>query len=67
MKSYSGVEVLLLAFLTSTLVSEWSASRPNRSTPGVKAPGVLQLGWIGSRGGLDAVVKRNPMSAPAVN
>jgi hypothetical protein len=50
MKTHWGAEVQLHVFLTSELDGgEWSASRPDRFTPG----------WVGVRTGLDAVAKRN--------
>jgi hypothetical protein len=54
------VEVQLHAFLTSALDGgEWSTSRPDRFTPGERAPGTHWIGgWVGSRAVLDAVVKR---------
>jgi hypothetical protein len=41
---------------------EWSASIPGRLTPGERAPETYWIGgWVGSRAGLSAVVKRgNP-------
>jgi hypothetical protein len=46
--------------LTSVLDGgEWSVSQPGRFTPREKAPGTHWIGgWVGSRAGLDAVVKR---------
>jgi hypothetical protein len=60
MKTYGGVEVYSTNFLTSALDGgEWSASRPCRFTPRERAPGIHWIGgWMGPRGGLDAVVKR---------
>jgi hypothetical protein len=58
MKAYWGVKELH-AFLGSALDGgEWSA-RPGRFTPRETALGNRWLGgWVGSRAGLDAVVKR---------
>jgi hypothetical protein len=43
---------------------EWSASRPGRFTPGVRAPTTPWVGgWVVPRAGLDAVTKKFP--APA--
>jgi hypothetical protein len=60
MKVYSGADVQPHAFLTSALGGgEWSASHPGRFTPREIAPGTYWIGsWVGSRDGLDAVVKR---------
>jgi hypothetical protein len=58
------VEVQLHVFLTSTLDGgEWSASRPGRFTPGVRAPGTHLIGGCEDpRASLDAVAKRkNPI------
>jgi hypothetical protein len=40
-------------FLTSAVVGEWSASRPDRFTPGTHWIG----GWVDPRAGLDDVEK----------
>jgi hypothetical protein len=55
MKTQEGVDVLTHIFLTSALVGgEWSASRPDRFTPGERAPGTHWIGsWVGPRAGLD--------------
>jgi len=46
-------------FNLGTIFCEWSASRPGRVTPGERTPGSRWIGgWVGSRAGLDAVVKR---------
>jgi len=51
MKTYVGVGVLLYPFLTSALDGgEWSYSCPGHITPG-------ERGFVGPRGGLDAVGK----------
>jgi hypothetical protein len=57
MKAYWGVEVCLYEFLTKALdEGEWSASRPGHFiSSSERAPGTH---WVGSRAGLDAVVKR---------
>jgi hypothetical protein len=51
----------ITSFLTSELdEGEWSASRPGRFIPRERAPGIRWIGgWVGTRAGLDAVVKRN--------
>jgi hypothetical protein len=48
-------------FLTSALVGgEWSVSRPDRFTPGERAPSTHCIqGWVDPRAGLDDVEKRN--------
>jgi hypothetical protein len=58
------MEVYVHLFLTSALDGgEPSASRPDRFTPRVKAPGTHWTGgWVGSRVVLDAVVKRKTRS-----
>jgi hypothetical protein len=39
---------------SSTLVCEWSASRPGPFTPKERAPGTHRMrGWVGRRAGLD--------------
>jgi hypothetical protein len=60
MKAYWGVEVYPHAFFTLALDGgEWSASRFGRFTSRERAPGTHWIGsWVGSRAGLDAVVKR---------
>jgi hypothetical protein len=60
MKTYWGVELWPHTFLTSALDgSEWSASRPDRFTPGERDPGTNRIGcWVGPRAGLFTVVKR---------
>jgi hypothetical protein len=60
MKTYGGVDVWIHVFLTSALVrGAWSASRPDRFTPGEGAPCTHCIeGWVGPRVGLDAVEKR---------
>jgi hypothetical protein len=68
MKTYGGVEVQLNAFLTKVLDGgEWSASRPRHFTPGKRAPVFYWMGgWMGSKAGLDAVVKTKfPFLTPA--
>jgi hypothetical protein len=48
MKTYGGVDVYILIFLTSALVGgEWSASRPGRFTPREGALGTHWIrGWV---------------------
>jgi hypothetical protein len=64
MKTYWGVEVQLLAFLTSKLdEDEWSASRTGRFTPRERVPDTHWIGdWMGPRAVLYAVVKRKTYS-----
>jgi hypothetical protein len=59
MKAYGGVYVQTHVFLTSALVrGEWSASRPDRFTPGERAPGTHWIGgWVDPRAGLDDMQK----------
>jgi hypothetical protein len=54
--------------LTSALVGgEWSASRPNRFTPGERALGTHWIdGWVGPRAGLDDVEKRKFLALPGL-
>jgi hypothetical protein len=60
MKTYGWMEVYLHAFLTSALDGgELSASSYGSFTPGERVPNTHCIGsWVGSRAGLDAVVKR---------
>jgi hypothetical protein len=45
----------------------WSASRPDRFTPGEIAPSTDWIGgWVGSRAGLDAVEKRKTLPLPRI-
>jgi hypothetical protein len=55
-----GVGYSSMDFLTSALDGgEWSASHFGRFTPSERAPGSHWIGgWVGSRTGLDALVKR---------
>jgi hypothetical protein len=59
MKAYGGMDIYTHVFLTSAQVGgEWSASRPSRFTPGIRAPGTHWIGdWVGPRAGLDDVEK----------
>jgi hypothetical protein len=44
-----------------------SASRSDRFTPGLKAPGTHWIGgWVGPRTSLDVVVKRNILPLPGI-
>jgi hypothetical protein len=56
-------------FLTSALDGgEWSVSRTGRFTPGERARGTHWIGgWMGPRGGLDAVEKRKILSCRVYN
>jgi hypothetical protein len=47
-------------FLTSVLVGgEWSASRPDRFTPGERSPGTHWIGvWVDHSASLDDMEKR---------
>jgi hypothetical protein len=60
MKAYGGLDVQIHIFLTSAIVGgEWSASSPDRFTPGEKAPSTNRIGdWVGPTAGLDDVEKR---------
>jgi hypothetical protein len=47
-------------FGLGTSGGEWSASRPGHFTPRERDPGTHWIGdWVGTRDGLDVVVKRN--------
>jgi hypothetical protein len=58
MKTCSGVDIYIHAFLTSALdEGEWLASSPGRFTRRERVPGTHWIrGWVGP--GLDAAVKR---------
>jgi hypothetical protein len=60
MKTYWGVEVWFHTSLTSALDGgEWSASRYGRFTPRERDPCTHRVGgWMGSRAGLDAVMRK---------
>jgi hypothetical protein len=66
MKAYGEVDIYIHIFLTSALVAgEWSASCPDRFTPGERAPGTYWIGgWVGPRAGLDDVKKRKFLTLP---
>jgi hypothetical protein len=68
MKAYGGVDVQSHILLTSALVGgEWSTSRPCHFTPGETSPGTHWIGgWVGRRGGLDDVEKRNFLTLPGL-
>jgi hypothetical protein len=54
-------------FLTSVLVGgEWSASRPDRFTPGEKTGTHWIEGWVGPRAGLDNVEQRQFLLLPGL-
>jgi hypothetical protein len=57
MKAYGGVDVYIHILLISELPGgECSASRPNRFTPGERAPGIHWIGgWVDPRAGLDDI------------
>jgi hypothetical protein len=61
MKAYWGSGGIAPGILASELDGgEWSASRPCRFTPRKRAPGTRWIGgWVGTRAGLEEVVKRN--------
>jgi hypothetical protein len=65
MKVYGGVDVYIHIFLTSTLVGgEWSASRPDRFTPGERACGTHCIGgWVGPRADVE---KRKLLTLPGL-
>jgi hypothetical protein len=51
-------------FMTKALGGEWSASLSGRFTPGERTPGTHRIGWVGPKGGLDAVgEEKNPVPA----
>jgi hypothetical protein len=60
MKTYKGAGVLLHSFLTSAINGgEQLVSRPDRVSPGEKAPNSHWIGsWVTPRDGLDAMAKR---------
>jgi hypothetical protein len=65
MKAYGGMHHV---FLISALVGrEWSASRPDRFTPGGKVPGTHWIGdWVSLRTGLNYVEKRKFLTLPGL-
>jgi hypothetical protein len=65
MKMYWGVEVKLQAFQALALEwGEWSASHPSHFTHKERTYGTNWIGgWVGSRAGLDVVVKRKILSS----
>jgi hypothetical protein len=68
MKAYGGEDVYIHIFLTSALVGdEWSASRPDRFTPGERAPGTQWIGgWMGPRADMDDVENRKFLTLPGL-
>jgi hypothetical protein len=62
------VDVYIHIFLTSVLAGgEWSASRPDRITPGERTYGTHWIGgWVGPRAGLDDVEKRKFLILPGL-
>jgi hypothetical protein len=54
MKAYGGLDVKIHIFLTLAAAGdEWSASRPDRFTPGERAPSARWIGcWVDTIGGL---------------
>jgi hypothetical protein len=60
MTAYWGVEVKLHSlFYLGGIGSEWSASRPGRSTPRERVPGTHWIGgWVGPRIFLETVSNR---------
>jgi hypothetical protein len=60
MKAYGGMDIWIHVFLISALVGgEWSASRPDRFTPGERAHVIHCVGgWVGLRTGLDDMERR---------
>jgi hypothetical protein len=62
------MDVYINVFLTSALVGViWSASRPGRFTPGLRAPGAHWIGGcMGPRTGLDNVEKRKILTLPGL-
>jgi hypothetical protein len=59
-KAYGGVDIWVHVFFISALVGDnWSASLPDRFTPGERASGILRIGgWVGPGTGLDYMKKR---------
>jgi hypothetical protein len=53
---------------TSALAGgEWSASLPDRFTPGERAPGTHWIGgWVGTRNGLNDMEKRKFLNLPGL-
>jgi hypothetical protein len=60
MQVYEGDHVEIHISLTLVLVAgEWSVSRPDRFTPGERAPSTHSTGgWVGPRAGLDNMQNR---------
>jgi hypothetical protein len=68
MKTYTGVDVEIHVFFTSTLFrSEWSASRPGRFTPGERASIIHFIrSWVGPKAGVGDVEKRQFFTIPGL-
>jgi hypothetical protein len=68
MKAYGGVDVQTHIFFISALAGgEWSASRPDRFTPGKRAPSTHWIGgWVDPRAGLDDLEKRKFLILPGL-
>jgi hypothetical protein len=68
MKTHGGVDIQIHVFFISAVVGpEWSASRPDRFTPGERGPCTHSIGgWVGPRNGLDDVEKRKFLTLPGL-
>jgi hypothetical protein len=68
MKVYGEVDVYIHIFLTWALVGgEWSASRPDRLTPGERGPGTHWIGgWVDLRADMDDEEKRKFLILPGL-
>jgi hypothetical protein len=57
----------IILFTSALVGGEWSALRPDRFTPGERAPGTHWLGgWVDPRTGLDDVEKRKFLTLPGL-
>jgi hypothetical protein len=68
MKTYDGVDLLILVLFPLALVEDkWSLSRPDRFNPGERSPGTHWIeGWVDPRNGPDIMKKRKFLTLPGL-